>query len=88
MPLNVSTLYDAYTAHVAPGRCIRCLSAVVCSVVKGSSVQFHQDGRDQSVDDNFAAASQFRAGKEARARLLDESEKRELIVCVTFKTVT
>jgi hypothetical protein len=54
----------------------------------GSSVQFHQDGRDQSVDDNFAAASQSRAGKEARARLLDESEKRELIVCVTFKTVT
>lgn len=46
------------------------------------------DGRDQSVDDNFAAASQSRAGKEARAGLLDESEKRELIVCVTFKTVT
>ena len=54
----------------------------------GSSVQFHQDGRDQSVDDNFAAASQSRAGKEARARLLDESEKRELIDYVAFKTVT
>ena len=88
MPLNVSTLYDAYTAHVAPGRCIRCLSAVVCSVVMGSSVQFHQDGRDQSVDDNFAAASQSRAGKEARAGLLDESEKRELIDYAAFKTVT
>ena len=88
MLLNVSTLCDASTEHVATGRRIRCLNVWVCSVVMGSSVQFHQDGRDQSVDDNFAAASQSRAGKEARARLLDESEKRELIDYVAFKTVT
>ena len=58
MPLNVSTLFDAYTAHVAPGRCITGLSAVVYSVVMGSSVQFYQDGRDQSVDDKFSSGEQ------------------------------
>ena len=51
--------------HVATGRRIRCLNVWVCSVVMGSSVQFHQDGRDQSVDDNFAAMNNYQAGKKA-----------------------